>query len=519
MKKLIYLIIIAISFGSCDSMVEEEVFSIITPNNFFQNEKDVTTALVGVYDGIQDNNIWWRLFYTTEMTGGLMRHQWSPWAESMVYEDDEKHIWELWTRQYHAISRANAVLGALVESTLDDSVKMRYEAEVRFLRAQTYFNLVRLYGQIPLVTKAATSLADVMAPDTENPDAFESEFLKQRDRADIYAFIIEDLKFAETNLPPTANISGSDTGRVASGAASGILARVYLAMAGKQYDYNSGQLVDGDASLYAKVAEQCTKVRSAGYSLLGDYASIYEVANNEEIIFSIQYLESAVSGVTGEGNQIVARTAPARANGYTPFAWLQATVNESFWQDFIANNTKDDKRYDRTFLEYYVKESGDTIWHGSSRTFIRPTPSKFHTDTGANPSAQDASDYGADWIVMRYADVLLMESEALNESGGAPNAATIKGINEVRFRANKALITLPISTDELRELIWQERKWELCYEGVHYFDSQRTGRLLDEFTLNANPARKAVATSRHYIYPIPFRAREANPYLNQNFGW
>jgi len=312
---------------------------------------------------------------------------------------------------------------------------------------------------------------------------------------------------------------GSEAGRVARGAASGLIARVYLAMAGKQYDYNSGQLVDGDASLYSKVADQCTKVRAGTYSLLDDYAAIFEVANNEEIIFSIQYLESAIAGVEGEGNQIMARTAPARANGFTPYAWLQCTVNEAFWEDFITNNSKLDKRYRRTFLEYYVKESGDSIWHGSSKTFERPTPSKFYTDLGPDQKALSAEDYGADWIVMRYADVLLMESEALNESGGAPDANTIKGINEVRFRANKALITLPVTKDELRELIWQERKWELCYEGLHYFDSQRTGRLLDEFNLYDHSRRKADATSRHYIYPIPFNATEGNPSLKQNMGW
>ncbi|QGY44296.1 RagB/SusD family nutrient uptake outer membrane protein [Maribellus comscasis] len=518
MKKLIYLLIVIIIFGACDSLVEEEVYSTITPNNFFQSERDVTTALVGVYDGIQDLNIWWRLFYTSECIGGLMRHNWSPWAESMVYEDDQGDIWNLWYRHYDAISRANAVLGALEGSTLDDAIKSRYEAEVKFIRAYAYFNLVRMFGQIPLVTKSPESLNDVLAPDSTNVEAFESEFLKQRERDDIYDFIVEDLKFAELNLP--SNVTESDAGRVSSGAASGMLARVYLAMAGKQYDYNSGQLVDGDASLYGDVAQQCEKVIAAGnYDLLQDYPSIYEVANNEEILFSIQYLESAVAGVTGEGNQIVARTGVRGATDYTPYSWLQCSVNETFWEDFIANNTKNDNRYMRTFLEYYVSANGDTVWNGSSNTFKRPHVRKFLTDVGPETSAQNATDYGADWIVLRYADVLLMHSEALNEAGSTPDANTIKGINEVLDRAGQPAIELPISKDELRERIWQERKWELCFEGLHYFDCQRTGRLLEEFTLNVNPARKADATLRNYIYPIPFNAREANPSLKQNAGW
>lgn len=518
MKKLIYLLAIITTLGACDSLVEEEVFSIVTPNNFFQSERDVTTALVGVYDGVQDLNIWWRQFYTTELTGGLMRHNWTPGQQTMVYENDFGDGWQLWTRYYKAVSRANAVLGALEESTLDEAIKSRYEGEVRFLRAYTYFNLVRLYGQIPLVTKSPESLNDVLAPDSTDVEAFESEFLKQRDRADIYQFIVDDLKFAEDNLPST--VTASDAGRVSNGAASGLLARVYLTMAGKQYDYNSGQLVDGDAGLYSLAAEQCQKVIGTDiYSLPDDYPSIYEVANNEEILFSIQYLESAVAGVTGEGNQIVARTGIRGATEYTPYAWLQASVNETFWNDFIAHNSKEDKRYSRTFLEYYVKTNGDTIWHGSSSTFKRPHVRKFLTDVGPETSAQGATDYGADWIVLRYADVLLMQSEALNEAGSSPNVNTIEGINKVRERAGQPLIQPGITKDELRELIWEERKWELCFEGLHYFDCQRTGRLLEEFALNANPARKAAATLRHYIYPIPFNAIEANPSLNQNAGW
>lgn len=516
MKKLIYLLTLIIVIGACDSLVEEEVFSVITPNNFFQNEKDITTALVGVYDGIQDVNLWWQMFYTSEMTGGLLRHQWSPPQESLIYEDDFVDGWNIWKANYEAISRANAVLSALENSTLDQAIVDRYEGEVRFIRAYVYFNMVRLYGQIPLVTKSPESIDDVLAPDSTSTDAFDSEFLKQRDRDDIYAFILEDLQFAEANLPPTIDVS--DAGRVSSGAAAGLLAKVYLTMAGKQYDYNSGTLVDGDASYYTDAAAQCAKVVGTNYSLLNDYSEIYEVANNGEILFSIQYLESAVAGVTGEGNQIVARTGISKSE-ITPYAWLQCSINETFWQDFVEKNTMDDKRYSRTFLDHYIESGGDTILPGSSRFFMRPHVRKFLTDLGPDPDAQGSADYGADWIVLRYADVLLMQSEALNEAGGTPNAATLKGINEVRDRADQDAIEIGVSKEELRELIWQERKWELCFEGHHYFDCMRTGRLLDEFAIYPHDSRKTTAITRHYIYPIPFYAREANPSLKQNVGW
>lgn len=517
MKKIAIILTIFIFLGSCDSMVEEEVFSVITPNNFFQNEADVATGVNGVYDGIQDLNIWWRLFYATEMTGGLMRHQWKPWAEKMIYEDDDGNIWQLWLRNYAAVGRANAVLSVMEDSEMEQSVKDPYAAEVKFLRAYTYFNLVRLFGQIPKVTSPPSSIDEVIVPDSTDTEAFDSEYLTQVDRNEIYDLIIEDLEFAELHLP--ASHSGNELGRATSGSATGMLARVYLTMAGMQYDYNTGQLVAGDPSKYALAAEKSGDVMGMAYGLPENYPDIYELGNNEEIVFSIQYIESAIAGVTGEGNQIVARTGIRGATDYTPYSWLQASVNETFWQDFIDNNSKDDKRYDRTFLEYYVKANGDTVKYGASNTFRRPHVRKFLTDVGPDTQSQGSTDYGADWIVMRYADVLLMNSESLNESGATPNAGTIDGINQVRARAGKALITLPISKEDLREAIWEERRWELCFEGLHYFDCQRTGRLLDEFALYPNPSRQAPATVRHYIYPIPYNARQANPSLNQNAGW
>lgn len=518
MKIHIYILIIAVFLGACDSMIEEEVYSSITPNNFFQSEKDVATALVGVYDGIQNVDTWARLFNTTEITGGLMRHNWNPGQQSLVYENDFGDAWQIWRSYYKAVSRVNAVLSELEAAELEDEVKTRYEAEVRFIRGYIYLNLVRLYGQVPIVTKSPESLNDVLVPDPANVAAFESEFLKQRNRADVFNFIIEDLEFAELNLLEV--VPDSESGRATKGAASGLLARVYLTMAGKHYDSASGELIEGDESLYQKVVEQCQKVIDLGiYELLDDYPRIYEEGNNEEILFAIQYLESAVAGVEGEGNQIVARTGIRGSTDFTPYAWLQTSVNEPFWQDFISHNGKEDKRYWRTFLEYYINSDGDTIWHGSSSTFKRPHIRKFLTDVGPETSAKDALDYGADWIVLRYADVLLMHSESLNEVNGTPDSNTLMGINLVRKRAGQAEIEVGISKDELRELIWEERKWELCFEGVHYFDCQRRGRLLDEFAMYPNPQRKAAASQRHYIYPIPFKALEANPSLTQNAGW
>ncbi|MEM9896334.1 MAG: RagB/SusD family nutrient uptake outer membrane protein, partial [Bacteroidota bacterium] len=137
--------------------------------------------------------------------------------------------------------------------------------------------------------------------------------------------------------------------------------------------------------------------------------------------------------------------------------------------------------------------------------------------SGGSTSATGQFDYGNDWISLRYADVLLMHSEALNESLGTPTAATIEGINAVRARANRDLITLPITQADLRDAIFLERKLELAYEGQYFYDCQRFGNLVEE--INSSYERRGTPSNRHYLLPIPFRAREANPSLVQNFGW
>lgn len=519
MKKIIYLLTLLITLASCDSLVEEEVYSSITASNFYDSEDDLYTALVGVYDGCQNKSMWYLEFGTQEMTAGTLRHYWSQWAQDMTYTNSTSQIWNLWKYYYQAISRANAVLTAMEESTVDESILRQYEAEARFLRAHIYFQMVRYWGTFPLVTTSTANLDDVLVPDSTDTDAFSSnEYLIQTDRDSIYSFLVDEFKYAEENLP--ASYDADDAGRVTSGAASGMLAKVYLFMAGNSYDYNSGVLTEGDPYYYEKCAEQCEKVINSGmYSLQDNYDNVFTEDNNSEILFAIQYASYATSGISGEGNKIIAYTG-VRGSDITPYAWKQCSVNESFYNDWVAHNGINDKRWDRTFLTSFIDADGDTVKSGDLATFTRPHIKKFYTDWDAQAgiNATGSNDYDADWIILRYADVLLMYSEALNESSG-PTETALKGVNAVRTRAGQPELEMGISQDALRDSVWNERKWELCYEGHIFHDCIRTGRLFDEFYLNENPGRKDDIETRDYTWPIPYNAIEANPSLQQNAGW
>ncbi|MDX9883620.1 MAG: RagB/SusD family nutrient uptake outer membrane protein [Prolixibacteraceae bacterium] len=517
MKKIVYALALIVTFAACESLVEEEIFSVVTPDNFFKNEKDVAIAVNGVYDGIQTFSR-----SNTDINAymaGEFDHNWNSVYMELNMNDVSGEIWNVWLDHYRAIGKANVVIDQLAKTEMDESIKNRYAGEVRFLRAFCYFNLVRIFGHVPLVKTSPSNLSQVILPDTTIAGAFDSEYLKQVEREDIYDFIVEELKFCEQSLP--ASFDKNNAGRVTSGAAKGMLARVYLAQAGFQYDYNNGGLIEGDNSKYALVAEKCNEIINSGtYALLADYAKIFENSNdnNNECLFSIQFVSQKEAGVTGEGSTFAPDYGIKNAD-ITPYAYNWNTVNVKYFNDWVAANGTDDKRYYTTFMTEYVDKSGKTVKWGTGN-FRGPITRKLVSDVVHPISSTGAMDYGDNFVVQRYSDVLLMHSEALNEAGSIPNENALMGVNMVRQRAGKSLLTLPITKEQLREEIWNERKWELCFEGFYsYFDCVRTGRYLDEIAKYTNVKRKVVPTVKHNIMPIPFAARQSNPSLKQNAGW
>ena len=421
------------------------------------------------------------------------------------------------------MAKANGVLKEIEETDiLDQELKDNYAGELRFLRASRYFDLVRAFGHAPLVTSPPENLQDALIPDTTDleGDVYQTEFLKQVEREVLYDFIVEELLWCEDHLPDsyTAQL---DIGRVTSGAVTGMLAKVYLFMAGKQYDYYNGGLLDGDASCYAKCAEKCEDLMDGRYGLVQDFSQLYLNENeyNEEILFSIGFVSSAESGQLGEGAE---RSPELQIKGadITPKSYFMHHISTEFWTDWKLNNdSTEDLRYSTTFQDKYINKNGDTIRVYEGNFHGPLCPKLLSNITHPLTPIGSQFDYGDNWIWLRYADVLLMHSEALNEAGAVPDANTIDGVNQIRARAGKDLIELPISKEELREEIWKERKWELCFEGHHYWDCVRTGRFIDEMTQYMNFHRRMDPEMKHNIIPIPFTAIESNRSLKQNFGW
>jgi hypothetical protein len=349
-------------------------------------------------------------------------------------------------------------------------LKTRYEAEAKFLRGYFYFNLVRLFGDVQLVT-------------TEFSDPNEGHGIQRTSASKVYEQIISDLSFAEANLPET--IGAAEAGRASRWAAKALLGKVYLTQKN-----------------YASAATKLNEVIASGqFNVTANtYAAVFSpstsFAANKDVILAVQYK----SGNIGQGSNIWNSSIP----------WGVGLSN-TVWG--VASGTGDG--YFRPTLELEQSyEAGDlrkaasmaTSYQNGSTTVQERYPVKYRQNGIV------FGDADVDYPILRYADVLLMYAEALTEQNQA--AVAIPFINQVRARAGLAARPTTLTQDETRLLIEKERRSEFAFEGHRWFDLVRTGRYLPVMT------SKGYATKEfHKLFPIPQRETDLNSSLGQNLGY
>ena len=389
-----------------------------------------------------------------------------------------------WTVTYRAIYRCNIVIDRAGSVKLTAATRNRYLAEARFIRALTYFNAVRIWGDIPLVTKEITSIS-------------ESYTYARESRAKVYAQIEEDLAFAEANLP-AAYPTAADLGRATKGAAQGLLGKVLLTQ-----------------KKYAEAASKLKQVIDANaYSLQASYANIFLTTNemNSEILFAVRYAKGGFGLGSPFTNNFALNSATAGGGSFDQFN----TVDKSLFDAFTASGATDVRN---------AASIGSITGGTPPRTQYY---TKKYTDTPTAPGDADN-----DWIVLRYADVLLLYAEAANEQG-ATTATSLEGLNRV-IRRSRGLavntpapaVDLPLSTSPaaLRDRIELERRLELNMEGHRWFDLVRTDRAIP--VMNAfftaynitNSGAPITVTTKNLLFPIPIQEIQVNPILTQNDGY
>jgi len=426
-------------------------------DNFYKNETEVMQGIISVYDVTQ-----WGTTggYTMKMpllsaasddcwAGGSNASDQPNWVAYDNFKMDPRIGPQsgLWSKNYTGINRANLILSKIEKATtLSAAFKTRVTAEAKFLRAYFYFDLVRFFGRVPLITS-------VLATD----DLYKQV---QSTPAQIYAQIEKDLREAYPGLPPT--ISATEKGRISMGAAKAQLAKVLL------YENDNAKLAEA-----ITLFEDVNKVGNAyGYALLGNYADIFNPANkfNSESILEIPHSNNAawsdwgwING--GEGNVGTQFIGMDSYNGDTySSGWGFCPVTLD-----LVNALKTDPRFAATIIDgAALKAAGATYNARYQNTdyFIKKyAPLKaFRSASGVAEQNWPINE-----IEIRLADTYLMQAEALVKAGSNPTRAK-ELLDAVRGRVG--LTSVPATLDN----IYNERRLELATEGHRFFDLVRTGK-------------------------------------------
>ena len=520
-----------------EAFLTEQPIDFVGPANFYRNSDDALAAVNGVYAGFvntSSSNYYGGLFvmlveFPTEMmTPYLSAPNERSQVDNYSYTPSHNYIYQSWLYAYAAINRANGVIERVPGISMDATLRDRVVGEAKFLRALNYFNLVRLFGGVPLRTTETTGLEGIQQP--------------RATAAEVYAQIVSDLEGAVATLPGTAGYGANDVGRATRGAAKTLLAKVYMQRAG------TGVSASASADWQAALALLQDVAASKEYKLLENYGDLFDMKHevNSEVIFDIQASRSP-----GLGQRLSNQCAPRKSN-YGTSQNGSFTAEQPFFDAYaIKTVAKTGGGVDTTLLD----KRRAVTWQLS---FVnRDNPPKIVPWTA---TATAAGDYGADtpymrkcldslsvgydeqnYIILRYADNLLMESETINEISG-PTTAAYAGVNEVRVRAGLEPLVGGLSQSAFRDSVFAQRRIELTFEGPHgYFDSQRNwawsskqikkAMILGEDTKfklskypKLNPFGRDPNTpipDKFKLMPIPQRAIDLNPVLRgqQNAGW
>jgi len=478
MKNIGIILLAAIGLSSCNKLAENPK-SIIVANQFYQTPNDAISAVTAVYSSLNtdpggDFPMYGRQLYfmadaaTDDETEGNAASNADVRAMgSITYIANNNRIQANWTQHYMGINWANVAIDNISTMQLDTTLKNRLVRESKFIRALLYFNLVRFFGDVPLVLHQAGDISQTTVIRTP--------------AAGVYKQIIADLTDAE-NLP--VSYSGNDIGRATSGAAKTLLAKVYLT----QKDWK-------DAS------SKCLEVINGpyGYALFSNFADVFNKSakNGKEHIFSVQFLSN--SGANNSRDRIMTDV----FSGFSSKVPPDLPADSSIYKAYLPGDT-------RKGVTYYSTLTNPATGLPYKFSFLGLR--KFVDTTQLLTSIED----GINFPVLRYADVLLMYAEAVNEDQGTPTDAAYAAINQVRERAHIHDLTTGLSQSDFRDSVYQERRLEFVQEGQRWFDLARTGRVVS--AIGKVAAKKAVST-KNSLFPIPQAEINVNPNVTQNPGW
>lgn len=498
-KSILLACFLAVLSAGCKTYLDEPLLGNYSDGTFFKTEAQAILAMNAAYTPLTFSSDRNRLWVFGDVASDDAAKGGDPGDQADIGLIDDFRVFpsngaveSQWGELYEGIARCNQLLVRVPGIAMTEAVKTRFLGEARFLRAMYYFYLVNIYGPVPLLLEP------------KNADQLQ---IPQSPVATIYEQGIEpDLQEAIRNLPATQE--GGNVGRATKGAATALLAKAYL------YQQK-----------WQQAATTAGQVQGIGnYALLPVHNQNFNQAfkNNREAVFSVQHLTGQVPFT---GNRLNQYFAPRPGeNGYffnvpTPgfvaeFEKINATTNGSV----VVFDPR---------LDYTVSRAG-TLWLNGEPFDPGWSPTGFlnkkHVQPLAEIPASNKGDGNLNYVAIRFADVLLMQAEALNELGRSAEALPF--LNQVRKRARESYgndpalaKTVPAgllpevtttAQQSLREAIRHERRVELGFEFHRYFDLMRYGADAAQAALRDKPSF-VYATNRYF--PIPQSERDTNKAL------
>ncbi len=474
-----------------------------TAATFWKTANDASQGVTAVYNSLNQSSTFLRWFTFSYDVRSDVGVSFSPWTDLANHSKfafanyDFEIVHDTWYQSYQGISRANQVIAYVPSIAMDTATRTQYVGEAKFLRGLHYFHLVTLYGgDIPLIT------APVSVNDRPGPAG----------QAAIYTQLEKDFTDAAAALPKTAFASAG--GHAVAGAAQGMLGKVLL---------QEKKWAAAAAALAPVVNQQY-----GTYALVPDYGSLWTTSGNNstESLFETEVGSPTTASTGVYGNNIakfLGPCGPSFCDG-RPTPW--------FVSQFFIDSTTDgklDPRLDATIF-YYRGDStmvhnltwgqraagpDSSVYKNHSNLFFRKY-SEFSLGSAPTNIEFDAP---LNVKLLRYADVLLMYAEALNESGQTGQAAQY--LNQVRARVRLRPVTAADQVS-MRAAIMHERLLELAEEGQRWNDLARAGLLTAAGlpTLQAHDDEfKNFTPGKSELYPIPTSELNLNPSLHQNPGW
>lgn len=538
---LLLLLATAFLFNSCADFLNRDPLSQASENTFWKTEADAEKGLNALYPLLPGQRDFWR---DCESDNSLMTNSWGEsglgYICQGIHNASTGYLLEEWV--YGNIYRILYFLDKLSSMQIDEEKKQRFEGEARFILALKYYRMTRHFGDIPLIK--------------EKPIELENAALPRSPKQEVLDYAIENVNKAIEYLPET--YSGNDIGRITKGAALTLKADMYLDMASYQ-KFHYGQ----DATnLWKEASDAAQKVIDSNiYALEEDFTYVFTAEannNNKEVILAHQYLEDelthmlpilcspAGTGISGQG---WASFCPTRQLVDSYEMIDGNTIYESPLYDKNNPWENRDARLKKTFFLPGI----DCLRPDGSYTPYMPHPA-FNNPERINNEGGGITGYMylkyndpelkkpyASWInfsLYRYAEVLLIQAEALNEYNPG-NSKIAENVNLIRSRAGLPEVTKHLGNQvKMREIIREERRHEFVAEHKRYFDILRwkiAENVLNEPGYGINKDENSAIgdftqekflgqnrtfdPQKHYLWPIPQSARDKNPNLSQNPNW